>query len=64
MPDPFPLEVADSSKLTDAEWSEINKLRRAYEKGGDKERRRGTSSSKTIQFVTLILPGHFFQRGD
>jgi hypothetical protein len=36
MPDPFPLEVVDSSKLTDAEWSEIGKLKKAYELGGEK----------------------------
>ena len=30
------LEVADSSHLTDADWAEINKLKRAYETGGMK----------------------------
>jgi hypothetical protein len=30
------LEVVDSSHLTDADWAEINKLKRAYETGGMK----------------------------
>ncbi len=29
-----PFEVANSSGLTDADWAEINKLRRAYDDGG------------------------------
>jgi hypothetical protein len=36
MSDPFPLEVVDSSHLTDAGWSEINKLKQAFEAGGDR----------------------------
>jgi hypothetical protein len=28
-------EPADTSGLTDADWAEINKLRRAYETGGE-----------------------------
>jgi len=28
--------VVDTSHLTDADWSEINRLQRAYEKGGTK----------------------------
>jgi hypothetical protein len=31
-----PLEVADSSHLTDADWAEINKIKRAYESDGMK----------------------------
>ncbi|MGK7056890.1 hypothetical protein AB4853_10450 [Bradyrhizobium sp. 1050_B9_N1_2] len=33
MPDNF-LEIADPSNLTDADWAEINNLRRAHESGG------------------------------
>jgi len=29
-----PFEVADSSGLTDADWSEIGELKQAYKKGG------------------------------
>ena len=29
------LDPPDTSRLTDADWAEINKLRRAYETGGD-----------------------------
>jgi hypothetical protein len=29
-------EIVDASKLTDADWAEVNMLRRAYEKGGQK----------------------------
>lgn len=28
------LEIADPSRLTDADWAEINKLRNAFETGG------------------------------
>ena len=31
-----PFEVVDSSGLTDADWAEINKLKKAYETGGQK----------------------------
>jgi hypothetical protein len=31
------LGIEDTSGLTDADWAEINKLRRAYDTGGDKE---------------------------
>lgn len=29
-------EIVDTSNLTDADWAEINKLRQAYETGGQK----------------------------
>ena len=29
-----PFEAVDSSGLTDADWAEINKLKRAYKEGG------------------------------
>jgi hypothetical protein len=29
-----PLEVVDTSSLTDADWAELNKLKAAYENGG------------------------------
>lgn len=29
-----PFEVADPSRLTDHDWAEINKLRKAYQEGG------------------------------
>jgi hypothetical protein len=31
-----PFEVVDPSDLTDADWAEINKLKKAYEIGGQK----------------------------
>jgi hypothetical protein len=31
-----PPEIADTSLLTDADWAEINKLKRAHESGGSK----------------------------
>jgi hypothetical protein len=34
MADDEPFEVVDSTGLTDADWAEINKLRRAFDKGG------------------------------
>ena len=32
----FPLEVVDSSCLTDADWAKINQIKKAYETGGTK----------------------------
>jgi hypothetical protein len=32
----LPLELPDTSGLTDADWTEINKLKLAYDKGGQK----------------------------
>jgi hypothetical protein len=34
------LSVADTSGLTDGDWAEINRLKRAYADGGDKAFRR------------------------
>jgi len=31
-----PSEIADTSSLKDADWAEINKLKRAHELGGDR----------------------------
>jgi hypothetical protein len=31
-----PFEVADPSGLTDADWAEINRLRRVHERGGQR----------------------------
>jgi hypothetical protein len=28
-----PIEIADPSSLTDADWEEINKLQRSYQRG-------------------------------
>jgi hypothetical protein len=57
MPDPFPLEVVDASKLTDAEWSEIGKLKKAYELGGqtalDKALQRLANEDPIRHFVIL-----------
>ncbi|MFB6449068.1 hypothetical protein [Bradyrhizobium tunisiense] len=36
MPDKEPFEVADASGLTDADWADINKLRKVYAEGGSK----------------------------
>jgi|SRR5215469_1294741 len=36
MTEPDDLEVQDTSGLTDADWFEINKLRKAHKKGGRK----------------------------
>jgi hypothetical protein len=33
-------EIKDTSRLTDADWAEINKLRRAYDSGGDEALKR------------------------
>jgi hypothetical protein len=33
-------EIKDTSRLSDADWAEINKLRRAYDSGGDEALKR------------------------
>jgi hypothetical protein len=51
-----PFEVADSSGLTDADWAEINKLRKAYETGGRKALRKAFDelSKDSIKYVRVV----------
>lgn len=52
-----PFEVADSSGLTDADWAEINKLRKAYETGGRKALRKAFDElSKYARVVGALYP--------
>ncbi|SIO55906.1 hypothetical protein SAMN05443247_08153 [Bradyrhizobium erythrophlei] len=55
-----PFEVVDSSALTDADWAEINKLRRAYEEGGGKALSKAMEklAKDPLRFVTVV--GAFF----
>ena len=55
-------DVLGSSGLTDADWAEINKLRRAHEDGGQDSPtgkrngnyRHGTRTKEAIQAVRLV----------
>jgi hypothetical protein len=56
-----PLEVEDTSKLTDADWAEINRWKRAYQTGGQDALSRIMSElceKDPIRHVTVL--GAFF----
>jgi len=61
MPDE-PFEVADSTGLTDADWAEINKLKRAYRDGGKKALNKAMGSLPRIRFASLRLSAHFSRK--
>jgi hypothetical protein len=49
---PNPLDdIKDPSELTDADWAEINKLRAAYETGGQERYRPRSTNWPMIPFV-------------
>ena len=39
-----PLEVVDSSGLTDANWADINRLKRTFAEGGQKALSKGMAT--------------------
>jgi hypothetical protein len=43
------LGIADTSLLTDSDWAEINKLKRAYDEGGSKALSKALEELKKIQ---------------
>ena len=50
-------EIKDTSRLTDADWAEINKLRRAYDSGGDEALKRAYKDlckGNPIRWVRVI----------
>ena len=50
-PQSFPMEVADTSGLSEADWSEINKLRQAWEAEG----RRGLKRALDELFKNPVI---------
>ncbi len=50
------MEVVDSSSLTDADWAEINKLKTAYERGGQKALSKSMEklSADPIRYCTVM----------
>ena len=60
MADDEPLEVVDSTGLTDADWAEINNLRRAFEKGGQDgvSKAMAKLAKDPMRYVTVM--GAFF----
>jgi hypothetical protein len=58
-----PPEIADTSSLTDADWAEINKLKRAHESGGSKalslalEDLRKSDPARYVRIIAAYLPG-------
>jgi hypothetical protein len=55
-----PFEVVDSSRLTDADWAQINKLQRAYKEGGKPalNKAMATLAKDPLRFAAVI--GSFF----
>ena len=51
-----PIDVVDTSGLTDADWAEINKLRAAYENGGQKALSRALQELATdpIRYIRAL----------
>jgi hypothetical protein len=55
-----PFEVVDTSGLTDADWSEINKLQQAYKEGGKRALGKAMAAlvNDPIRYVAVV--GAFF----
>lgn len=51
-----PFEVADPSGLTDADWAEINKLRRIHERGGQRAFSKALKklSDDPIRYMSVV----------
>ena len=54
------LGVADASGLTDADWAEINRLKRAYDDGGDKAFSKALKELDDNPFLAIRVLGAFF----
>jgi hypothetical protein len=54
------LGIADTSGLTDADWPEINKLKRAYDEGGDKAMSRALEELQKDPVRAIRVLGAFF----
>jgi hypothetical protein len=51
------LELIDESGLTESDWAEIEKLKRAYESGGEKGLAKAVDKLEAkdiIQFITVV----------
>ncbi len=58
--DDDPLGIKDASSLTDADWAEINKIRRAYETGGTKALSKACKDLATDPIRYIRVMGAFF----
>jgi len=54
------LEVVDSSGLMDADWTEINKLRCAYERGGSRTLNSALKKLSADPIRYMMVIGAFF----
>ena len=54
------LGIADTSGLTDADWPEINKLKRAYDEGGDEAMSRALEELQKDPVRAIRVLGAFF----
>jgi hypothetical protein len=54
------LGIEDTSRLTDTDWAEINKLKRAYDLGGEKELVKALERLKQDPVRAVRVLGAFF----
>lgn len=59
-PDENPLGVADTTGLTDADWAEINKLKRAHETGDQKALAKAFDELNANPVRAIRVIGAFF----
>ena len=57
-----PFEVADPSRLTDDDWGEINKLRKAYRKGGKQALHKAYSELRKNPVRYMRVVSAFYPR--
>jgi hypothetical protein len=56
----FSLEVVDSSDLTDTDWAEINRLKLAYENGGQEALSKAMDALAEDPVRSIRVIGAFF----
>ena len=54
------LGIADTSLLTDSDWAEINKLKRAYDEGGSKALSKALEQLKKDPVRTFRIMAAFY----
>ena len=57
---PDDLGIADTSLLTDGDWAEINKLKRAYDEGGEKALSKALEELKKDELRAFRVMAAFF----
>jgi hypothetical protein len=52
----WPFEVQDATHMTDADWAELNKLKAAYESGGEKALSKALAElgADPVRYVSVV----------